>query len=175
MPNVSLPVILLASALVTSCGYENTSKLLTPTAPSGNTGTASSGGASNSTAAANTPASAFSGAWGSSSIAGLPVGNCTNVKWLITPQSATSIGGTVSATCAGGATVSATLDGQITREDTVNLTAAGTIVALGIPCPFNLKGVGTRQTNDAMRLVYQGAHCLGNVSGTETLRRFPEL
>jgi hypothetical protein len=175
MLNVSLLVILLATTLVTGCGFENTSNLLTPTAPSGNTGTGSSGGASNSAGATTTPASAFSGAWGSSSIAGLPVGNCTNVKWLITQQSATSIGGTMSATCAGGATVSATLNGQMSREDTLNLTAAGTIVALGIPCPFNLTGVGTRQTNDAMRLVYQGAHCLGNVSGTENLKRFPEV
>ena len=79
----------------------------------------------------------------------------------------------MTATCAGGATVSATLNGQMAGANTINLTAAGTIVALGIPCGFNLTGVGTRQTDDSMNLVYQGTHCVGNTSGTETLRRFP--
>ena len=180
MQIASLLGIVLASTLATGCAFENTSTLLNPTAPSGNTGGAAGGtsstGTSSSTSAgtaAPTPASAFSGAWGSSSIAGLPIGNCADLKWLITEQSATSVAGTVSATCSGGATVSATLNGHMNGANAINLTATGTIVAMGIPCAFNLTGVGTRQTNDAMNLVYQGSHCLGTVSGTETLRRFP--
>ena len=167
MKNAYLIAIVLASTLATGCAFENTSKLLTPTAPSANAGGAAG------TTTSTTPASAFSGAWGSSTIAGLPIGNCADLKWLITDQTSTSVGGTVSATCSGGATVSATLAGQLNGTDKVNLTANGTIVALGIPCPFNLTGLGTRQTDDSMKLDYQGTHCLGNVSGSETLRRFP--
>ncbi len=174
MKNTSFVAMLLASTLVTGCGFENTSKLLTPTSPSGS-GTPSVGSTTSSSSASPTGASGFSGAWGSSSIAGLPIGNCTDVKWVITQQSATSIGGTLSATCAGGATVSATLNGQTTGANTMNMTATGTILAMGIPCTFNLTGAGTRQTNDSMSIAYQGTHCLGNVSGTENLRRFPDL
>ncbi|HKY20937.1 MAG TPA: hypothetical protein VJM31_06935 [Vicinamibacterales bacterium] len=166
MKNAYLIAITVASLIATACAFENKSELMTPTAPSVNVGGA---GGNNST----TPVSAFTGAWGSSSLAGLPIGNCTDLKWLITEQTSSTIGGTVSATCAGGATVTATLTGQLVSADKINLTATGTILALGIPCALNLTGVGTRQTNDSMKLDYQGTHCLGSVSGSETLRRFP--
>jgi hypothetical protein len=55
------------------------------------------------------------------------------------------------------------------------MTATGTIVAAGIPCQFDLAGVGTRQANDSMKLDYKGSYCLGTVSGTEMLRRFPSV
>lgn len=163
MKNAYLVTLLLTSALATGCTFENTAKLLSPTAPSGNVGdtagtmTSTGGGnASGGSSTTATPASAFSGAWSSSSIAGLPIGNCADLKWLIAEQSATSIGGTVSATCSGGATVSAILNGQLNGTDKVNLT-----------------GLGTRQADASMKLDYQGRHCLGNISGSETLRRFP--
>ena len=157
--------ILLASAMVTGCSYENTTKLLTPTAPSGSSTGSSSSGATSS------PASAFLGAWGSSTIAGLPIGNCSDLKWLITEQSATSVGGTLSATCAGGVTVNATLAGELRSAEVIDLKAKGTILAFGIPCPFDIAGLGARQTNDAMKIDYTGSYCLGAVNGTETLRR----
>jgi hypothetical protein len=178
MKKSSVLAILLASALVTGCAFENTSRLLTPTAPGGDAGAAGSttptgSSSTGNTSSSNTPASAFSGTWGSSSVAGLPVSNCADLKWLITEQSATSIAGTVSATCAGGAKVNANLTGALTSANTMNLTAIGTIVAAGVPCGFDLSGVGTRQTNDSMNLDYKGSYCLGTVSGTEVLRRFP--
>lgn len=170
--------VLLLSVFGAACEFENTAKLLTPTAPSNTVGgvagaapVTSSG--SGSTGTSTPPASGFGGVWGSPSFAGLPVGNCADLKWLITDQSATSLGGTVSATCAGGATVSASLTGQMASEHTVNLAASGTIMASGVSCPFNLTGIGTRQSDDSMLLVYQGTYCLGTLSGTETLRRFP--
>jgi hypothetical protein len=85
------------------------------------------------------------------------------------------VAGNVTATCAGGSTVSATLTGQATSATTVVLTATGTITALGVPCTFNLDGTGTRQADDSMKLDYKGAYCLGPVAGTETLRRFPTV
>jgi hypothetical protein len=159
------------AAVVTSgCNYQNT-----PTAP-GNAanppgGTSTSG--SNSSAAA--AAAAFTGTWASSSIAGLPIGTCSDLKWTITAQTATSISGNVSATCAGGATVSANLTGQMQGQSTMTMTASGTMTMAGVPCPFNLVGTGTRQADDTMKLDYAGTYCLGNLSGSEVLRRFPNI
>jgi hypothetical protein len=164
--------------LIAGCAFESTSRLLTPAAPTGDVGVAGTTtppGSSSSTGgnSTGTPASAFSGAWAASSIAGLPIANCADLKWVISEQSATSVAGTVTATCAGGAKVTANLTGTTTGNNTMNLTAIGTIVAAGIPCGFDLSGVGTRQNNDSMKLDYKGSYCLGTVSGTEMLRRFP--
>ena len=189
MKNVSLFSLLLASTLATGCAFENTSKLFSPTAPSGNGGAAgttvggssttggsgstTNGGSNTGGGSTSTPASAFSGAWGSSSIAGLPLGNCSDVKWLITAQSASSISGTVTANCASGVTVSANLTGTLRNESVIDLVANGTMTAMGLPCAFNLTGTGTRQSDDTMKVNYSGTYCLGSVSGTETLRKFP--
>jgi hypothetical protein len=188
MKNVSLLSLLLASTLATGCAFEQTSKLFSPTAPSGNSGAAgstSTGGTSNggtstggSTTGGNSsssPASAFAGAWGSPSIAGLPLGNCSDVKWLITTQTASSVAGTVNATCASGVTVAANLTGTMQSDSVIGLVTSGTMTAMGLPCQFNLTGTGTRQADDTMRVNYNGSYCLGTLAGTETLRRFPNL
>ena len=58
-------------------------------------------------------------------------------------------------------------------ENVISLVANGTLTAVGVPCQFNLTGTGTRQTNDSMKVDYNGSYCLGTVSGSKTLRRFP--
>ena len=172
----TLPVfgLLLASTLATGCAIENTTTLLSPTAPSGNNGTAgsTSGSSGNGGSTATSP---FSGSWGSSSIAGLPLGNCSDVKWLITDQNASSVSGSVTASCASGVNVAANLTGTIQSEHAINLVATGTLTAMGLPCQFNLNGAGTRQSGDTMKVDYNGSYCLGTVSGTETLRKFPNI
>lgn len=183
MKNASLLGLLLASTLATGCAFEQTSKLFSPTAPSGNSGTAggtstggsSTGGTSTGGNSSSSPASAFAGAWGSPSIAGLPLGNCSDVKWLITTQTASSVAGTVNATCASGVTVAANLTGTMQSDSVINLVTNGTMTAMGLPCQFNLTGTGTRQADDTMRVNYSGSYCLGTLSGTETLRKFPSL
>jgi hypothetical protein len=178
MKNLSLLGLLLASTLATGCAFENKSTLFTPTAPTGTggaSGSTSTGGGNSSGSSTSTPASAFSGAWGSSSIAGLPLGNCSDVKWLITDQSASSVSGTVTATCASGVKVAANLTGTMQSDSVINLVTTGTLTAMGLPCQFNLTGTGTRQPGDTMKVDYNGSHCLGTVSGTETLRKFPNI
>src|SRR5436190_7017410 len=116
MKILSLSSLLLAATLTTGCAFEQTSERLSPTAPSGNesttggttTGSSSSGGGS--TAGGG---SGFSGAWGSSSIAGLPLGNCSDVNWQINSQTDTSITGSVSASCSSGVVVAANLTGTL--------------------------------------------------------------
>ena len=81
----------------------------------------------------------------------------------------------MSATCSNGATVAANLSGQMQGESTITLNASGTITMMTLPCTFNLVGTGTRQSNDSMKVDYVGTYCLGNVGGSEMLRRFPNL
>ena len=179
MKNISLLSLVLAATLATGCAFENSSKLFTPTAPSGNEGPAgsTSGGSSNtgSSSGASSAASAFAGSWGSSAIAGLPLGNCSDVKWVITAQTATSIGGTVTANCASGVKVAATLTGTLQSDSVIDLAAIGTMTAMGLPCQFNLTGTGTRRADDTMKVNYSGSHCLGTINGSETLRKFPNI
>lgn len=170
----------LVSALAGGCAYESSQKLFNPVAP-GNvdgvagstTTTSTSSGNSSSSSSTSGSASVFNGAWGSSTIAGLPLGNCSEVKWLINSQSDTAVSGTVKATCASGITVSAVLTGTLTSADKMNLAANGTLMAMGLPCQFALSGTGTRTANDTMKVDYTGSYCLGNVSGSENLRKFP--
>jgi hypothetical protein len=176
MKNLSLTGLLLASALATGCAFENKTTLSTPTSPTGASptgGSASTGNASSNTT--TSPASAFSGAWGSSTIAGLPLGNCADVKWVITAQTASSVAGTVTASCASGVNVTANLTGTMQSDSVIGLVANGTLTAMGLPCQFNLNGTGTRQAGDTMKVDYNGSHCLGTISGSETLRKFPNV
>jgi hypothetical protein len=176
---LSLLGLLLASTLAAGCTFEDKTELFTPTAPSGvngSSGSTSSGSGGGTTSGSGTPpASAFGGAWGSSSIAGLPLGNCADVKWLITEQSASSVSGTVSANCASGVSVAANLTGTIQSEDVIKLVATGTLTALGLPCQVTLNATGTRQPGDTIKVDYNGSYCFGTVSGSETLRKFPNI
>ena len=167
--------LVLVSTLSTGCAFEN--KLTGPTPPSGTGDAAGSTftGASSATGSTSSPVSAFAGAWGSSTIAGLPLGNCSDVKWLITTQTASSVSGTVTASCASGVNVSANLTGTMQSDSVINLVANGTLTAMGLPCQFNLNGTGTRQTGDTMKVDYNGSYCFGTVNGSETLRKFPSI
>jgi hypothetical protein len=176
MKTFSLLSLLIASALATGCAFENT--LTGPTSPSGtgdSAGSTSTGASSSTGSTANLPASAFAGAWGSSTIAGLPLGNCSDVKWLITTQTSSSVAGTVTATCASGVNVAANLTGTMQSDSVMNLVANGTLTAMGLPCQFNLNGTGTRQAGDTMKVDYSGSYCFGTISGSETLRKFPNI
>jgi hypothetical protein len=173
MKNLSLFGFLLASALAAGCSLENKTTLFTPTGPSG--AVPASTTPTPPAASSSSTSSPFSGAWGSSSIAGLPLGNCADVKWLITEQTASSVSGTVTANCASGVNVAANLTGTIQSENVINLVTTGTLTAMGLPCQFNLNGAGTRQAGDTMKVDYNGSYCLGAISGTETLRKFPTI
>ena len=179
MKHISLMGMLLGTLALAACNFQNSSTPVVPTAPSNTGGTGSTGtggtGSGGNTGGSNTAISQFAGVWASNSIAGLPLGNCSDVKWLITAQTASSVGGTVTANCASGVKVSANLTGTLQNEDVINLVANGMLTAMGLPCQFNLDGTGTRQAGDTMKVNYNGSYCLGAVNGTETLRKFPNI
>jgi hypothetical protein len=114
----------------------------------------------------------FSGTWASGTIPGVPnITSCSNVQWSISKLADTSVEGSISAVCSGSVTVTADVTGQLKDSNTVDLTANGSAVGLGVTCGFQLTGVGHRETEDSMRLDYKGSTCLGPVSGSEMLRR----
>ena len=97
------------------------------------------------------------------------------MKWLINAQTASSVSGTVTATCASGVSVAANLTGTMQSGSVIDLVATGTLTAMGLPCQFNLNGTGTRQAGDTMKVDYTGSYCFGTISGSETLRKFPNI
>ena len=173
---ISAVAFTLASLFATGCSLENVTKLA-PSDVGPSTGSPSPNSATGTSNAGSTSpaASAFAGAWGSSTIAGLPLGNCSDVKWTITTQTDNSLSGNVTASCASGVTVSANLTGTLVNADKIDLVANGTLTAMGLPCQFTLNGTGTRATNDTMRVDYTGTYCLGTVNGSENLRKFPTI
>ena len=180
MKILSLSTLVVATALATGCAFEQSSERFSPTAPSGTESTAggtgsggssSGGGSASGGGSTTTGGSGFIGAWGSSTIAGLPLGNCSDVNWQINSQTDTAITGSVTANCSSGVAVSANLTGTLQNADAINLIAEGTLTALGLPCQFKLTGVGTREGGDAIKVDYNGTYCFGTVSGSEILRK----
>lgn len=175
MRRIPLIAILLASLTAMAC----VKTTYVPTAPGGGSGssgnTSTGGGSGNSGNNGQATAAAFSGVWGSSTIAGLPLGTCSDVKWVITTQTATTVAGNVTASCSSGVTVAANLTGTMVNDNTMNLTTNGTLTAAGVPCQFNITGNGTRQTDDSMKVDYTGTYCFGTVQGSEILRKFPNV
>lgn len=106
------------------------------------------------------------GQWNSTGSAG----PCTNIRWQITNQTASSAGGTFSATCSGiqlNGALSGTLNGSV-----VNWTSTGTATAPGIAsCPFTITGTATPESPTTARLNYSGTTCLGTLSGSELVQR----
>jgi hypothetical protein len=171
MKKIPYLVALVAVVLATGCNVQSKTSVLLPTSPTPAGGSSTT--AATVAAAALPTSGPLGGTWASPALPGLlpSFTNCSSLQWSISNQNETSVAGTVSAVCGGSVTVTANLTGQMSGSDVVNLTANGSAVALGITCGFNLTGVGIRQTADSLKLDYQGATCLGPVSGSEMLRR----
>lgn len=114
--------------------------------------------------------SALAGNWSSSNI--IPTASsCTDFKWNVTDQTATSAKGSFGATCAGDLKVSGTAEGTLNASGGINWSAAGTASAPGLPsCAIALTGTAELGV-DSVRVPYSGDTCLGKVSGVEILRR----
>lgn len=113
--------------------------------------------------------SALAGSWSSSNL--IPsASTCTDFKWDVSEQSATSAGGSFSATCAGELKLTGTARGVLSAS-TITWTAQGNATASGLTsCAISLTGTA-ELTTDSIRVPYAGDTCLGKVSGVENLRR----
>jgi hypothetical protein len=113
--------------------------------------------------------STLMGNWTSTNIVPTP-SSCTDFTWNVTEQTGNSARGSFSARCAGDLQLSGTAQGTLSGS-TVNWSAQGTASAPGLSsCNISLTGTA-EITVDSVRVPYSGTTCLGNVSGTEVLRR----
>jgi hypothetical protein len=155
------PLVLAALLFAAGCGFERrSSSPLTPTEPTPNPG----GGTGQS----------LVGNWSSNALTDLPdPSTCTNLQWRVTNQTSTTIAGEFSATCAGNITVAGTASGQL-QGSAIPMVANGAATVPGLPpCTFALTGTGYLETNDSIRIDYNGTTCFGPVHGSEVLRRRP--
>jgi hypothetical protein len=153
--------VLTASALAAGCGFERRSTPLEPT-PVTDPGAG----------VPVNPQQPWVGLWTSAALTELPnPATCGNLKWSVTNQSASSLSGDFSATCAGNVTISGSASGHIDVYR-IPMQAAGSATAPGAPvCNFSLTGTGFIEDPDTIRIEYSGTTCFGPVSGTERVRR----
>ena len=119
---------------------------------------------------AATGTNAFMGKWSSSNIIPSPA-SCTNFKWEVSEQTATTARGAFSATCAGDLKLSGIAEGNLTSPTTAAWKADGNATAPGLTsCSINLTGTAELLT-DSIRVPYKGKTCLGDVEGVESLRK----
>jgi hypothetical protein len=113
---------------------------------------------------------AFAGTWSSVS-ASTPASGCGNVKYTVTPGSASSGNVTFSATCSGNIAVTGTGTGTISGS-TLNWSATGLVGQGGVNCPFSLpNGKATQDSSGQVVVTYAGTVCGIPVSGTETVKK----
>lgn len=110
------------------------------------------------------------GSWSSSNLIPSP-SSCTDFKWNVSEQTATSAKGSFSASCAGDLKVSGTAEGAFTTAGTIAWSGVANATAPGLTsCAVALSGTAELMT-DSIRIPYSGTTCLGAVSGVETLRK----
>ena len=163
------PVVLVALVFSGACGFQRGS---TGLSPSTSTNTSASTPTS-PTPTASTPS--YVGTWATATAPtqALNPSTCGNLTWAVTSQTASQISGTFSATCAGGISLSGTASGEISDLHSIPVTINGTGSLPGIAsCAFTILGTGTViDSNAALQVVYTGDTCLGQIRGTETLRK----
>jgi hypothetical protein len=112
----------------------------------------------------------FAGTW-SSVTASTPATGCGNVKYTVTPVSASSATVSFAATCGGSIAVNGAGTGTISGS-TLNWTANGLVGQGGVNCPFSFpNGKATTDAGGQIIVNYLGTVCGIPVSGTETVKK----
>ena len=110
------------------------------------------------------------GNWTSSTLIPTP-STCTDFKWNVSEQTASSMKGTFSASCPGDLKFTGNAEGSLTSPTNIKWSAAANASAPGLPsCGLNLTGTATLST-DSIIVPYEGTTCLGTVKGIETLKK----
>jgi predicted small secreted protein len=113
---------------------------------------------------------AFAGTWTSVSASTPPTG-CGNVKYTVTPTTATSANVSFTATCAGNIGVAGSGSGTLSGS-AINWSATGLVSQGGVNCPFNFpSNKSTLGADNQIVVTYAGTVCGIPVSGTETVKK----
>jgi hypothetical protein len=146
-------IFALACALTTGCDLLS-KKDTTPTSPTTPT----------------TSIDAFAGTW-QSVTASTPATGCGNLRYTVTPTTATTATVSFTATCAGNITVTGSGTGTLTGS-VINWSGSGLVSQGGVNCPFTF--TNSKATLDAAGQIvvnYTGTVCGIPVSGTETVKK----
>ena len=150
MKRTYLAIVSLAAAVAAGCaGVEHKSSLTEPSISGNNS---------------------LLGNWTSSTLIPTP-STCTDFKWNVTEQTASSMKGSFTASCPGDLKFTGNAEGALTSPTEIKWTAAGNAAAPGLSsCSMNLSGTATLGT-ESIIVPYEGTTCLGNVKGIETLKK----
>jgi len=146
-------IFALACALTTGCDLL-AKKDTTPTSPTTPT----------------TSIDAFAGTWQSVTASTPPTG-CGNLRYTVTPTTATTATVSFTATCAGNITVTGSGTGTLTGS-VINWSGSGLVSQGGVNCPFTF--TNSKATLDGAGQIvvnYTGTVCGIPVSGTETVKK----
>jgi hypothetical protein len=112
----------------------------------------------------------FAGVW-SSTTASTPATACGNVKYTVTPVSATSANIAFEATCAGTIQVAGSGTGKVNGA-VLEWTAQGLVSQGGTNCPFTFpNGKAAEEAGGGLRISYAGTVCGIPVSGSEVVKK----
>ena len=113
----------------------------------------------------------FAGTW-TSVTASTPAAGCGDVKYTVTPVTATTASVTFGATCGGNVDVTGTGTGTLSGS-TLGWNASGTVTQGGVNCPFAFTNGTAAQDSTGSNIVvtYSGTVCGISVSGTETVKK----
>jgi hypothetical protein len=118
----------------------------------------------------STSLDAFAGTWSSITPSTPPTG-CGNLKYTVTPTTASSANVTFTATCAGNINVTGSGSGTLAGS-AINWSANGLVGQGGVNCPFTFtNSKATLDTSGQVVVNYTGTVCGIPVSGTETVKK----
>lgn len=113
---------------------------------------------------------AFAGTWASLTPSTPPTG-CGNLKYTVTPTTASSANVTFTATCAGNITVTGAGAGTLSGS-VITWSSSGLVGQGGVNCPFTFtNNKATMESNGQVVVNYSGTVCGIPVSGTETVKK----
>ena len=113
---------------------------------------------------------AFAGTW-SSATASTPPTGCGNLKYTVTPTTATSANVSFTATCAGNINVVGSGSGTLSGS-TITWSSSGLVGQGGVNCPFTFPASKATLGADGQVVVnYSGTVCGIPVSGNETVKK----
>ena len=112
----------------------------------------------------------MSGSWSSVAVETTLKNTCTNFVWNVTQTADNTASGTFTATCQSNVLVAGTASGTLS-EKTLTWSVTATATAPNTPnCTVTMSGSGTFDGLQ-MRLPFSGTTCVGDISGTEILRK----
>jgi hypothetical protein len=125
---------------------------------------------SSSTAPSAAGNNALLGNWTSSTLIPTP-STCTDFKWNVTEQTASTAKGSFSASCPGDLKFTGVAQGTLTSPTSIKWNADGNATGPGLTsCSISLSGTATIGT-DSITIPYGGTTCLGKVEGIETMKK----